>query len=137
MPSFIVGSVEDVQLLFEDSAENSMTCSTLGRKPVRLDRAVEGIVLLYSKPVQLAFDYRFLLMKSAVELQLLLGILAEFPWKEITFGDNQLRWTVIDANWILFAALHSLVMVPKLPRTHGRNVAAETRGPLLSLYASP
>ena len=110
MPSFIVGSVEDVQLLFEDSVENPMTCSTLGRKPARLDRTVEGVVLLYSKPVQLAFDYRFLLMKSAVELQLLLGILAEFSWKEIALCDDQLDWTVVDANWILSAALHSLVM---------------------------
>lgn len=85
-----------------------MTCSTSGPEFVRPLGTVDGVVLLHRKPVQLGLYQLFLLMKSTVEFQLLLGVLAEFPGKELTLSDNQLSWTVLDENWIRLAAIHGM-----------------------------
>lgn len=65
-----------------------MACCTPGPKLVRPLWAVDGIVLLDSKPIQLGLDQFFLLMKSAVEFQLFLSVLAEFSGKKFAFRND-------------------------------------------------
>lgn len=122
VPSLVVGLVKDSQLLFEYPVENPVTSRTPGPKLVGPLRAVDGVGLMHSKPVQLGLDQLFLLMEPTIELQLFLGALAELAGEEVALRDNQLDWTVVDENRVLLATLHrpGTTPNPKGPSVPGK-----------------